>query len=101
MNLAVSDKAVKLPKLGWVRAVISAPVRGKNGHITVLETKSGKFYASIAVEATVEDLPKTGKPVGIDLGIKDLMITSDGHRHDNLQYYLSAACEYDRNTMPP
>ena len=86
MSLAVSDKAVKLPKLGWVRAVVSVPVVGKIGHITVSETKTGKFFACIAVETAVAELPKTGKSVGIDLGIKDLLVSSDGYKYDNQRY---------------
>ena len=86
MSLAVSDKAVKLPKLGWVRAVVSAPVVGKIGHITVTQTKTGKFFACIAVETAVAELPKTGKSVGIDLGIKDLLVTSDGRKYDNQRH---------------
>ena len=86
MSLAVSDKAVKLPKLGWVRAVVSVPVVGKIGHITVSETKTGKFFACIAVETAVAELPKTSKSVGIDLGIKDLLVSSDGYKYNNQRY---------------
>ena len=86
MSLAVSDKAVKLPKLGWVRAVVSVPVVGKIGHITVSEPKTGKFFACIAVETAVAEMPKTGKSVGIDLGIKDLLVSSDGYKYDNQRY---------------
>ena len=86
MSLAVSDKAVKLPKLGWVRAVVSTPVVGKIGHITVTQTKTGKFFACIAVETAVAELPETGKSVGIDLGIKDLLVTSDGRKYNNQRY---------------
>ena len=28
-------------------------------------------------------MPHTGKNIGLDLGIKDLCITSDGERHEN------------------
>ena len=86
MSLAVSDKAVKLPKLGWVKAAVSSPVVGKIGHITVTQTKTGKFFACIAVETAVAELPKTGKSVGIDLGVKDLLVTSDGCKYDNQRY---------------
>ena len=86
MSLAVSDKAVKLPKLGWVKAAVSTPVVGKIGHITVSQTKTGKFFACIAVETAVAERSKTGKSVGIDLGIKDLLVTSDGCKYNNQRY---------------
>lgn len=44
---------------------------------------SGKYYVSILVETEHEPMKSTGCMVGIDLGIKDLLITSDGQKFDN------------------
>lgn len=38
---------------------------------------------SVLVETEHEELPQTGRNIGLDLGIKDLCITSDGKRHEN------------------
>lgn len=46
---------------------------------------SGKYYVSILVETEQPQLSKVDKAVGIDLGIKDLVITSDGDKFDNLK----------------
>jgi transposase len=43
----------------------------------------GKYYVSVLVETEHEELPQTGRNIGLDLGIKDLCITSDGKRHEN------------------
>ena len=83
----VGSDFVKLPKLGKVKAVISMPIVGKVKHITVSQTKTGKYFASISVETVVSELPKTGKEVGIDLGIKDLAILSDGRKFENPKAY--------------
>lgn len=57
------------------------------GHIllaTVSMAQSGKFFASICcLEAEVPQLPSTEKAVGLDVGIKDLFITSDGQKFPN------------------
>lgn len=47
-------------------------------NITVKKTTTGKYYASICIETEVKPLPKTGKQVGFDLGLVDLLIDSDG-----------------------
>ena len=43
----------------------------------------GKYYVSVLVETEHKELPQTGRNIGLDLGIKDLCITSDGKRHEN------------------
>lgn len=49
-------------------------------NITVERTNTGKYYASINIETEIQPLPKTGKQVGFDLGLIDLLIGSDGTR---------------------
>lgn len=50
-------------------------------NITVERTNTGKYYASICIETEVQPLLKTRKQVGFDLGLKDLLIGSDGTRY--------------------
>ena len=50
-------------------------------NITVERTNTGKYYASICIETEVQPLPKTGKQIGFDLGLIDLLIGSDGTRY--------------------
>lgn len=87
-NIAVGNSCVKLPKLGWVKAVISTPVQGKILRATVSMTRSGKYFASIACDQVeIEQYPSTGAVVGIDLGIKDFVITSDGLKFHGVKPY--------------
>lgn len=55
-------------------------------NITVEKTNTNKYYASICIETEVEPLPKTGKQVGFDLGLKDLLIGSDGSRYERPKF---------------
>ena len=80
-----SNKLIKIPKLKWVKAKISRTFEGKIKSATVSQVPSGKYFVSILVEEEQKELPKVEKQVGIDLGIKDLVITSDGEKFDNLK----------------
>lgn len=74
---------VQLPKLKFIKAKLSQPFYGQIKNATVSQTPSGKYFVSITVETEHEKLPSTGSMIGIDLGIKDLLITSDGQKYDN------------------
>jgi putative transposase len=54
---------------------------------TLSKTKSGKYFLSILVDLPVlnKELEKTDKIVGIDLGIKDFIVASDGTKFENLK----------------
>lgn len=77
----LDNKHIKLPKLGRVKTKrFDMPEVYKIFNITVEKTVTGKYYASICIETEVLPLPKTEKQVGFDLGLKDLLIGSDGTR---------------------
>ena len=78
----LDNKHLKLPKLGKIKTKkFSMPDEYKILNITVERTNTGKYYASICIETEVQSLPKTGKQVGFDLGLIDLLIGSDGTRY--------------------
>ena len=87
VGFAVRDGAVKLPKLGWIRAKTSTLVKGRVLNATVSMTRSGKFFVSLCcTDVDISQLPSTGAAVGLDVGIKDLVITSDGDKYPNHKY---------------
>lgn len=49
--------------------------------------KAGRYFVSILLEEEIATLPMTEKTVGIDLGLKSLLITSDGETVANPKYY--------------
>lgn len=90
-NIAVVGNKVKLPKLGLVKCAVSKEVKGRILSATVSQAPSGKYYVSICcTDVDIEPLPKTGAVVGVDLGIKDLAITSDGVKYPNNRYTYQA-----------
>ena len=83
-NIAVVDNKIKLPKLGYVEAAVSRPVSGRILSATVSRVPSGKYFVSIlCTDVEIDDVPMTGAVAGVDLGIKDLAITSDGEKIPN------------------
>jgi len=83
-NIAVLDRHIKLPKLGLVKSKISKQINGRILNATVSQNPSGKYFVSLC--CTDVDIPqhiKTGAMVGLDLGIADLVISSDGALHQN------------------
>ena len=74
---------VKLPKLKDVTAKLHRNFSGQIKSATISQVPSGKYYVSILVEIEHMELPHTNQNTGIDLGIKELCITSDGKKYKN------------------
>lgn len=75
----IDHKRIKIPNLGWVKMRENLRHTGKILSAKVFK-RGENWFVSIAVEleAVTNHLPKTGKAVGIDLGITDLAVLSDG-----------------------
>lgn len=87
----LDNRHIKLPKLGIIKTKhFDIPKAYKIFNITVEKTSTNKYYASICIETEVLPLPKTGKQVGFDLGLMDLLIGSDGTRFERPKFdYLN------------
>ncbi|MGF0147603.1 IS200/IS605 family element RNA-guided endonuclease TnpB [Lachnospiraceae bacterium SGI.054] len=83
-TIRIEKNRLRLPKIGMVRIVYSREITGKIKSVTISQDPSGKYFASILFETKYEYLPKSNNSVGIDLGIKDLLVTSDGERFENI-----------------
>ena len=79
LKLKKDKPHIQIPNLGLVRMTEHLRYNGKILSSKVF-TKGGKWFVSVAVELddTQKPLPKTGKSVGLDLGITDLATLSDG-----------------------
>ena len=69
-----------------IRLTLHRPIEGQVKHCTVSKTPAGKYFVSILCQ--VRYIPKnpTGKCCGVDLGIKNLLVTSDGMRFKNSRH---------------
>ncbi|MEN1939463.1 transposase, partial [Paenibacillus sp. 102] len=48
---------------------------------------SGKYFVSILVETEVQEMPKTQSTCGIDVGLKDFAILSEGTTYKNPKFF--------------
>lgn len=85
-NIAIVDNKIKLPKLGFVKFAKSREVHGRIMNATVRRNSSGKYFVSILTEVDIQPLEKADSAIGIDLGITDFAILSDGHKIDNHKF---------------
>ena len=93
----VDNNKLFLPKLKWVKFRGNLDVKGKPLSATISRTPSGKYFASICCkEVEIEEFDKTGSLIGIDLGIKDFAITSDGAKIANPKYLVKSAKKLKR-----
>lgn len=81
---------IKLPKVGWVEYAADGRIPGDIINVTVSKTPSGKYFASILCEVTIESLPVNSAEVGIDLGLKKFAILSNDEVVENPKYYVKA-----------
>ena len=59
-------------------------------NITIERSKTNKYYCSICVDIDIPEYEHTGEVIGIDLGIKDLIIDSNGNKYQNPKYQVKA-----------
>jgi putative transposase len=73
-----------LPKMGWVRVVLSRRFEGRIKTVTVSRTPSGKHFVSLLVEDESQvpvPVPETeDRAVGVDLGLHDYLTLSTGEK---------------------
>lgn len=78
------NNKIKLPKLKYVKVKLHRRFNGIIKNVTMSQVPSGKYYISILVDTLdIKKKPILNKKIGIDLGIKDLCITSDGEKYKN------------------
>ena len=94
VRINFDNHKVKLPKIGWVNFYKNREFIGKIGTVTISKSTTGKYYMSIVVDDGL-DLP-TKAPinhetsVGIDVGIKDFAVLSNGQVFENPRHLEKA-----------
>lgn len=69
-----------LAKIGLVKVIWSRELPSQPTTVTIEKTKSGKYFASFVCEVDPKIYPKTNETIGIDLGIKDFAVLSNGEK---------------------
>jgi len=85
-SLTIEDGKLSIPKFKkGIDIVFHREMEGKILNGTISKSATGKYYVSIVCEVEHEELDKTNSSVGIDTGIKDLAILSDGKKYENIK----------------
>jgi putative transposase len=82
----LSNSEIKFPGLlGKVKAKIHRSVTGELKTVTLSKMPDGRYYASLLIEDSQlqRDISSDGKAIGIDLGLIDFAVTSDGSKYQN------------------
>ncbi|SUM56661.1 putative transposase [Staphylococcus microti] len=80
----IDDKFVKVPKLkSLIRIKLHRQPKGIIKSATISRQASGKYYISLLCKEAINELPKSNSAIGIDLGITNFAILSDGQKIDN------------------
>ena len=78
---------IKIPKLKtMIKIKEHRKFTGVIKNCTISKTPSNKYYISMLVDAKNKVLPKVDKKIGIDVGLKEFAICSDGYRVANPKY---------------
>jgi len=78
---------VQLEKIGKVRLIQDRGVVGRPLSITVAKNPSGQYFVTIICDSESTHLPKTNKSVGIDVGLKEFLTTSENKSISNPRYF--------------
>ena len=90
----LDNNRIRLPKIGWVKLSENRKFEGDVRSVTVSKTKTDKYYVSVLVEdgkelPSKEPITYEGT-IGIDVGIKDFAVCSNGDVYQNPKYLEKA-----------
>lgn len=83
MNTYRAGELLKLPGLGALMVRWSRVPGGAPKMVTLRRDPAGRYFVAFMVEETIEQAVPSQRSVGIDLGVKDVIITSDGQKSGN------------------
>lgn len=85
-SVEYKDGKLWIPKFkAPIKVKEDRPLTGEISFATLSKSSSGRYFVSITCETENIPFQKTGKQVGLDLGIKDLVVCSDGTRIENIK----------------
>lgn len=86
-TVSADGKHISVPDYGVFKCALSRPPKGTILSGTISMTPSDEFYISLTCKFNPKEKQKTGAVVGIDLGVEEFAVTSDGDRFPNEHMY--------------
>lgn len=86
-KIDVETNRLHIPKLTPIKVVLSRIIEGEMKSVTISKTPSGKYFVSILCEVEKDiEHKKKGKEIGIDLGLKSFLVTSDNEKVESPKF---------------
>jgi len=87
-NIKLEDKYITLPKVGRLKAKVHRAMKGVIKNATISVNNAGHVYVSLCCLVKDEKVRDTSSlpKAGIDLGLKDFVITSEGTKYENMKF---------------
>ncbi len=95
-GFSVKDNRIYAAKIGELKLIghdLNQLPLETSKQITISKDPTNKFYCSILIQIDADPKPLTDKMVGIDLGLKELFILSDGTKINNPKYFRENQAE--------
>ena len=94
-KFSIKGNRIRLEKIGLVKMVIDRkiPEGSKILSCTISMNCCNQYFVSIAVDTVIQPKSRTGKSVGVDLGLKSFATLSDGMVIDNIRFFRDKQSE--------
>ena len=86
VKFSENNRYISIPKCSRIRIKKHRDFYGDIKSITVSKTTDEKYYISLLVEEETESINLMDNAIGLDLGIKDLIVDSNGNKYKNHKY---------------
>ena len=91
-----NDRYISIPKCSRIRIKKHRDFIGTIKSITVSMTTDNKYYMSLLVEEETKPMEPTDKVIGLDLGLKSLIVDSNGKKYKNHKYLTKSQTKLAR-----
>lgn len=92
----IKNGEIHIAKLGKLNVVFDRRWKGIPKSITVSRNRSGQYFVSVLVPEEMKLKQRTGRSIGIDLGLTDLCTFSDGTKISNPKWFREIQSELAR-----
>ena len=96
VKFSSNDRYISIPKCPRLRIKKHRNFNGEIKSITVSKTTDEKYYISLLVEENTESIKLLDNAIGLDLGIKELIIDSNGNKYKNHKYLTKSQNKLSR-----
>ncbi len=96
VKFSSNDRYISIPKCPRIRIKKHRNFIGEIKSITISKTTDEKYYISLLVEENTESIKFLDNAIGLDLGIKELIIDSNGNKYKNHKYLTKSQNKLSR-----